>query len=362
MSQPEQAIPSSLCKTAYYWSQLPDLLKEYEDRIDAEAGGIGRIFGYASIIDQHNNEKPGASQHLPNERAILPGMEVAMNILAVGEHEFRATNGYYASHYSKGKLKKAFFANIGIYAGIEPALEANGHAQGINITAYADDRRQAITAYLYRELGNPPDGIKIEDIFSRDTQAQLRALAGTPDDALGMYKLCIADTQGKIRNNVQKVPALVVATNEQSKFAVFGLSDVQTAHMVLDGVGYRRFVNNNTIGGSSLDYFKRNVVDIMRKHDLHQPRIEAVDKAVTELAQLYHTMHSAVEEGKSIGSIVEEHPQLHGLYSPYFAPHEASSKRNPIDTIARILQHRKIPKTAEEKFAAIANMVERSRG
>lgn len=66
------------------WSDLPEFIASYNREI-AEQGGVTRIFGYASIINNHAAEKPDESRGIPNEKAKLPGMEVAMNVFATGE-------------------------------------------------------------------------------------------------------------------------------------------------------------------------------------------------------------------------------------------------------------------------------------
>src|SRR4051812_11809543 len=84
----DDSSKSPIRMQASKWSELPDVLKQYEAMLDKETSGVSRIFGYASLITNHVNEKPPGSAALENERAQLQGMEVAMNVLAAGEYEF----------------------------------------------------------------------------------------------------------------------------------------------------------------------------------------------------------------------------------------------------------------------------------
>lgn len=361
---------SPILLEAKHWSQLPGLLHAYEEMVD-KGDGISRLFGYASLITDHEKEKPTGSRALPNEKARLKGMEVAMNVLAAGEYEFRGTRGTYMD----GDKKKRF-ANIGVYAGLESAADANGYADGKNITASKSDRRESLKAYIARELGNPPAGITLDDLFDPAATMKFVALLHTPEDNLGMYKFLVAEVD---IDGTKKAPAVTVATNEESKFAAIGLTPMQTAQLVLDGHGY---VRNGGRGGTALDYFKKSVIGVAQKNNLHQPRLEAIDRAVDELAGIYSEAYTLLskqglpenELAQEFNKLIDKHPALTGddnlalktqraregkptgVYSPYFKDGENVNQRDPVSDADKALPQNAMEHTAEQKFARIERL------
>ncbi len=356
---------TSVRMEAKNWSELPQLIKQYEALIDRDAGGISRIFGYASIIKQHDNEKPQGSKQIPNERSQVHGMEVAMNVLAAGELEFRGTRGRFRKEGDKviqeGENGKGTrFASVGIYAGLEPATSNDGFADGLNVTVSKDDRRASLIAYMKRELGEPPAGLKLENLFDDDAVSKFAALKGTKEDNFGMYKFQVVDTQtaeGKI------VPAVTVSTNEESKFARIGLTSMETAHLILDGQGYKRSMGKNKAGGSALDYFKQNAIGVARELNLKQHRLEAIDIAVEQLADLYVEMHKVFEkklpseqEFEAIQALIDKNPEFRTVTTPYFHPNQNVNTRAPVSEEDIQSPDNQMPHTADEKFQRIEQL------
>ncbi len=350
------------------WSELPEVLAKYEQEVRA-GDGISRLFGYASLIKVHTNEKPESSSKIPNEKARLPGMEVDMNVLAAGEYEFRGTRGTYIDKNGQEKP----FANIGIYAGLQPAANKDGYAEGINITASTEDMKASLTAYINRELGNPPTGITVEDLFDKTAKSKFDALKGKDEDKFGMYKFQVADVNLAGDTN-KKVPAITVSTNEESKFAVTNLSPMQKAQLILDGHGYDRELGIRYYGGTALDYFKENCTEVARDNGFSNPRIDAIDKAVDQLAGIYTQVHNTItkhlpeaEEAKVMDTLIREtfngmsdveiiKNKLSGINSPYFNQGEDVNTRAPVSDADKILPQNQMAHTAEEKFSRVADL------
>jgi hypothetical protein len=334
---------------------LPEILKQYENIADRESDGKGRLFGYASLVKIHTNEKPESSKGIPNERARLPGMEVAMNVLAAGEQEFRGTRDTYTDE--KGAQKK--FANVGVYAGLEPATSPDGYAEGLTITTRPEDRKSSLMAYIKRELGNPPDGISLNDLFDPAAKVKFDALKNTPQDDFGMYKFQVVDVE---LDNGKKAPAITVATNEKSKFSAIGISPAQAAHLILDGQGYKRILGETRCGGDGLDYFKDNVIAVMKELGFNQPRLTQIDQEVEKLAGIYAKAHDTLdrikpppkEEQKIFNSLVEA--GLKGVYSPFFRDGENVNERDTVPLQEKQMPDNRMPHTATEKFARIADL------
>mgnify|MGYP000302930223 CR=1 FL=1 len=370
-AEKKENVISPVRLEAKRWSELSEILKKYEAIIDREQEGVSRIFGYASIIKKHDNEKPAASRHIKNERAQLPGMEVAMNVLAAGEWEFRGTRGTYRQENGKtiqegedgvGK----HFASVGIYAGLEAAANNQGFADGMNITVSKEDRHASLIAYMERELGKPPGGLTLAEIFHEEGRAKFEALKNTPQDEFGMYKFQVVNTQTEGRS----VPAVTVATNEDSKFARIGLTPMQAAHMILDGQGYRRTMGVSKTGGSALDYFKQNAIGVARELKLNQPRLEAIDAAVEKLAKLYTEINEIIEkklplpeEAQAIEALKERYPDFMGngdnskaVATPYFMRGENVNKRDVVSPEDRALPENEMAHTAEEKLRRVRGL------
>jgi hypothetical protein len=355
------AAPPTVIFEAKSWSDLPAVLKNYEALSDRVAGGTSRIFGYASIIKNHDNEKPAHSKDIPDESARLPGMEVAMNVLAAGEYEFRGTRGTY--HGTDGKDHS--FANVGIYAGLEPALTKDGFADGKNITASREDRRESLKAYIKRELGNPPPGITLDDLFDEKAAAKFEALKNHPKNEFGMYKFQVVNTQIEKDGKPAHVPAVSVATNEHSKFAAIGLAPMQTAQLILDGQGYHRKIGTSMVGGSALDYFKQSVVGVAKSNGLKQSRLTAIDEAVEKLAGIYAKSEDILQDSgltekertRKLVQLVDDNiKELNGVNSPYFHKGENVNEREPVSEAEKALPENQMPKTAAEKFVRIAHL------
>jgi len=275
-------IPSPVRDEASCWSDLPRVLQHYLNLSDKEGNGLGRLFGYASLVKDHKNEKPPASADLPNEDAALPGMEVAMNVLAVGR-EFRGASGT----YTDARGKRQYFANTGLYAGLEPALTPDGCAYGKNITSLPADRVESLTHYIKRELGMPPKGLPVEYLFDATAASKFGALKGTDQDEFGMYKFQIVNTVKTEKGENRQVPSITVSTNGNSRFSALGLTPIQAAERILDGQGYCPKEGESTKGGAALDYFNNDVLGTARSLDLYQPRLEAIHQAVQKLTNIW---------------------------------------------------------------------------
>ena len=145
---------------------------------------------------------------------------------------------------------------------------------------------------------------------------------------------------------------------------------MQTAHLILDGQGYRRTMGDSKSGGSALDYFKQNVIGLARELKLKQPRLEAIDEAVEKLAGIYAEMNIIIDkklpdhkEADALMALIEKHPELTGngdsakaVESPYFPPGQDVNKREPVTPEERELPENQMPHTAEEKFRRIAQL------
>jgi hypothetical protein len=351
---------SLLLGEATSWSELPAALDAYNTLVDKEGGGVSRLFGYASLIKDHDNEKPQTSGGLPDERARLPGMEVAMNVLAAGEYEFRGTRATYTD--ATGTKKP--FANVGLYAGLERASSKDGYAQGMNITATPADRRSSLAAYIKRELGDPPAGVMPDDLFDKTATPKFKALEGNPQDKFGMYKFQIVYVEVQTEEGVKQVPAVTVSTNEKGRFSAIGLTPVQAAAMILDGQGYVRTEGQSSRGGTALDYFKNNVIGVARELRLHQPRLEAIDGAIETLGRIGQEMHDILalhlpklqEDALIYASTYAHRKEEKGIYSPLFRDGENVNNRAPVGDEERARPENVMPHSADEKFARIAQL------
>ncbi|NDA64258.1 MAG: hypothetical protein EBX50_19855, partial [Chitinophagia bacterium] len=143
------------------WSDLPEFLKAYYALL-AEGDGIGRAFGYASLVVKHGDIKPPTSADVPNERARLYGQVVGMNVLAAGSDEGIGTRGTYKNKQGK----EIPFHNVGIYAGLE--VDPEGFAEGMLITVIPADVQAMLCGYIHRELGKL--------VFPRFTRQKLRSI------------------------------------------------------------------------------------------------------------------------------------------------------------------------------------------
>lgn len=345
------------------WSELPDFVERYNAEVQAHGGGVGRIFGYASIIGNHSAEKPENSASIPNEKAKLQGMEVAMNVYATGQYELRGTrdaeNGIY---------------NVGLYAGMEPALTENGYAEGLNITVAPEDAAQSFKAYLKREIGNPPGGGNVDDFIAQDEKGAIRvtaagqdffeSLRGSPEDEFGLYKLQIANVT---RDDGSHVPALSVSTNENSAFSAIGLTPKQAAHYILDGQGYTREVDGRPLGGSAVDYFK-NTLASYDEYGVNQPRMREIAGEVVAMAEAYQQFDTLAQNpDASREAIVHAASALikTGLTDTVNGQkHFVSTRVFKDDLIERgaapdhVKQVNNLPQTGEEKIGRIAELLD----
>lgn len=336
---------SNIIEEVYKWSDLPDLISNYEKSIGSD--GVVRVFGYASVIDNHADIKTGSK--LPNEENVfVDGMQVAMNVFAVGPAEFRGTNDRANGVY-----------NVGLYAGLEDSTEETAKAYGINVTLAKENMQAGISAFISRELGNPPNGLKIEDLFNPEKKADFSALKGTDKDEFGLYKFQVIETtteQGKF-------PAFAVSTNEKSKFSAIGLTPHEAAWYILDGQGYSRPSGNGEtmLGGAAADYFLKNVVEAYEKRGYIQPKIEATRDAVLELAEFVSKFQqiSASEhlpEKDKQDRLVDLH-KTHvvdrgiNLSTRVFADGEAVVSRDEVSAEHKAGSN--MPKTSDEKFSRV---------
>ena len=214
------------------WSETPALIKKYLSLVDA-GDGIVRLFGYASLIDRHDPTKPERSCTLPNEYARLADMIVSMNL---------RTNK--------------------LYAGLEHV--EGQYAGGINITIDRQDRDEALTAYLRRELGDPPWGVGVKDIL-RNKPNLFNQIANTSEDCLQKYKLCIVNVAVPSFDGVKSVVALAVVTNEKLPSSLVGASSQYLAKLLLED-------------SQSLDYFYADALEPARACGMKQVRLEEIDQ------------------------------------------------------------------------------------
>jgi hypothetical protein len=351
--------PKNIVLTATKWSEMPELLEKYEAMIDKEQGGVSRIFGYASIINDHKNEKPPASKDVPNESVKLHGMVVGMNVLAAGEVEYRGTRDTYVDEQGKTK----HFANVGVYAGLEATGNPDEFASGITVTAVKNDRRASLKSYIKRELGEPPAGITFDDLFDNTAKVKFAALEGNPKNNFGMYKFHVANVETA---EGKTIPAVTVATNEKSPFSAIGKSPIQTAHYILDGQGYSRTIDGTKKGGSDLAYFKDNVIGVQRKLGLTQPRLEEIDQAVSDLAKIYAEANKIFDKNlpqEQLAAemeklIIANRDKLEGVSSPLFHDGENVNERPPVPPEEKAASNKNepMPTTAKGKLERIASL------
>lgn len=342
------------------WSDLPQFLEQYNALVQSEGGGVGRIFGYASIINNHSAEKPENSAGLANEKCRVNGMEVAMNVYATGEFELRGT-----TDAERG------IHNVGLYAGMEPALSEGGYSEGLNITVAPQDAAQSFKAYMKREIGNPPGDVTLDDMITQDDTGHIlltekgaehiASLQGTPKDDFGLYKLQVVNSQ---REDGKAVPALSVSTNENSPFAAIGLTNKEAAIRILDGMGYEREVDGRVLGGSALDYFK-NTMASYEEYGVEQPRIRAIAAEVVAMAEGYkqfeqlHDSNASLEDKVNAVNAMMAQENGKGISSPmpsYFGHKNVVERGSPGAEVKDL--NAGMPRTAQEKFQHIASKLD----
>jgi hypothetical protein len=341
------------------WSDLPTFIEQYNALVSKEGEGVGRIFGYASIIGNHSAEKPQASAALANEKARVEGMEVAMNVYATGEFELRGT-----TDMERG------IHNVGLYAGMEPAINENGYSEGLNITVAPQDAAQSFKAYLKREIGSPPNDMSLDELITQGKngeiaitekgQQHLASLKGTSADDFGLYKLQVVDSR---REDGKQVPALSVSTNENSPFAAIGLSDKEAAIRILDGMGYGREVDGRVLGGSALDYFK-NTMGSYEEYGVEQPRIRSIATEVVNVAEQYrdfeqlHASNASLEDRVNAANTLLHQENGRGLSSPmpsYFGGRNLVERGSPD---ANVKAQNDLPRTGQEKMQHIGKLLD----
>ncbi len=343
---------------AYRWSDLHKVLNQYGDLLSQAGKDQVNFFGYASVIHNHSDIK-GKSQ-LPNERVVLHGSEVAMNVYAAGDWEFSGTyNDEVGIH------------NTGLYAGMEDALTDGGYADGLNVTLEKSDFHSGMSAFATRELGDLPVEIDFNVLLNGGNNKPLTALKGGKKDDFGLYKLQLVMTEAK---DGRQVPALTAAINEKSPLAAIGLTPVQAAHYIIDGQGYSRpSANGETfLGGDALDYLD-NVLKSYRDEEgnivYHNKRVEAIKESVDKLIQEYSKMHDIFERANitsgtqintnNAGGLVDELSQLdqefmQGISSRVFYDTSIFVDRTRVSD--DIIHQANIPKTAFQKLERISQL------
>lgn len=344
------------------WSELPSFIEQYNHLIHSQGDGIGRIFGYASIIGNHSAEKPAQSANIPNEKATLHGMEVAMNVYAAGQYEYRGTrdleNGIY---------------NVGLYAGMEPALTEDGYAEGLNITVAPEDAAQSFKAYLKREIGNPPGDVDLDNLITQgengeiliteEGKAYFSTLADSEKDDFGLYKLQVVNVT---LDNNQVVPALSVSTNEKSPFSAIGLTPIQAAHYILDGQGYEREVDGRALGGSAVDYFQ-NTLASYEEFGVNQPRMREIAGSVIGMAEAYQAFDAAQKDSSKQAELPDIASRL--LNDAFTTElngekHFVSTRRFDDDLVDRgqptenVRQSNDLPRNGTDKISRISGLLE----
>jgi len=341
---------SSILRVAKTWSEVSDLIAEYNRMIGDK--GITNFFGYASLIKNHNDIKPASSRKpleeggVANQQGLLKGSVMTFNVLAAGDYALRGTWGTYTN--AEGKVKE--FRNIGCYAGIEEMAE--GLTPGINITVNVQDRHEAWSGFIPRELGTPPAGITIDGIISGADREKLAAHKGTEDDKLSMYKLQIVS----VATDAGIVPAIVVAINEDSPFQFVAKNPYQIAHLILDGHGYRRpNGRGGFMGGTALDYFemvRKDVLGLGLKHE----RLEEIARAVHTLAGYYADLDKLPINDNWVAAqaeLLDRTPELRTIVSPYV---DKKEPRDPVSEEIKALPENTIAHTTEDKARRIVEL------
>jgi hypothetical protein len=387
------------------WSELPEFLEKYSTAIK-QGDGVARIFGYASLISSHANEK--ASSQLPNEEAKLYGHLVAMNVLAVGEKEYRGTwsevkdtNNPYASTKSKN-----FIRNTGCYAGLEQSDNPDNFAHGINITLDAENAKAGILSYVKRELGDapkvmvgtPPQKLSYLDLFDENKKHLFKELENHPENNFGLYKIQMFENKivDKATGKENSAVAITVATNEKSPYAAIHRTDteealqaavVKTVQRICDGQGIRRAVGNSFAGGDSLAYFENVVHKPLKDGGYSAPMLDRIapeiDKYLEFNAKLLETLKevyptrrfttnkdrflASADEGKisTTAQRIEALSKEYGydkvldgeglLSSPYYGP-KANMVHRDDKITGQDFENAKLPRTAMEKIKRLADL------
>jgi hypothetical protein len=346
---------------AKHWSEVPALIAQYNNIVGEN--GATNFFVYGSLIKNHNDVKPESSRSSPeqggiqNQQARLNGAVIAFNVLANGDYAFRATCGTYFDDQGVER----YFANIGAYAGLEQS--ADGFVDGLNITVNAQDRSKAWGAYIIRELTEPPAGITFNNLIDGTDLQKLDAIKGTPSDKLGMYKLQIVNTEVEMAEGKKLVPAITVATNEDSPREFINRTPTQTANLILDGWGYRRDNGSGGfIGGTALDYFE-SVLKSRRELGFNDQKLEKIATAVENLATFYKEWDAVIKSkltGIEFTRVAEEiqirHRDCKYFYSPLV---DEKEKREPVRAEDKGREENRFAHTAEEKAMRIVSLLER---
>lgn len=263
-------------KEAYGWSELRPLVRQYMAEI-AKGDKTGRFFAYGSLIKNPGSVKPDPEKQPANEEASLSGYVLGMNVFASGPQELRGTN-----------RPDLGVVNTGLYVGMEN--DPNGQSCGVNVTVRQADFAAAFEAYARRELGNPPYPDYFADLFSTKPLEKLPAIDAAKD-GFTLYKLVAGNAR---THDGRNVPVLSVATNERSPLAAIGLTPLQAAYYILDGIGFeRRNDKGDVLGGSALKYFTDSVMKTQAEQGFNQPRLNEIAEAVQALANMVHDAHYA---------------------------------------------------------------------
>lgn len=386
------------------WSELPEFLEKYQAAIK-QGDGVARIFGYASLISSHTNEKAGST--LPNEEAKLYGHLVGMNVLAVGEKEYRGTysavdvNNPYASTKNKN-----FIRNVGCYAGLEQSDNQSNFAHGINITLDADNTKAGILAYIKRELGdapnvlvgNPPQKLSYLDLLDENKKHLFKELEKHPENNFSLYKIQMFENKivDKETGKETSAVAITVATNEKSKYAAIHRTDteealqaavVKSVQRICDGQGIRRAVGQSFAGGDSLVYFENVVHKPLKDAGFSAPMLDRIApeidkylefnaKLLETLKEVYPTRRFTTDKDRFLSSAtdgkiantaerVEALTKEYGydkvldgegvLSSPFYGP-KANMVHRDDKITKQDYDNAKLPRTAMEKIKRLAEL------
>lgn len=372
------------------WSDLPDFVDAYLDMASKGDANL-RMFGYASLINDHNNERAGSP--IEPENAVLSGAIVAMNVLAVGPKEFRGT---YSTINSPEDTKSAtFIRNIGCYAGLQPSDNNEHLVKGLNIVTEMQNASTGLAHYMKRELGDPPvvDGqqLKITDLFDNEKKHLFKKLEGHELNDFQLYSIMAVEPKAIDKNNqeISGYPAVTVVTNEKSKFAQIYRTDneenlkadiIQSAVRICDGQGITRKVGESMKGGKDMDYFYNMVYNSYKELKIEAPIIEKIHEEIKNYLHFNHEVNDLLERkrtkpstdyDKELTSLLEEHGykniQLKDkdgsqytyspLNSPYFGAKAQMVERDDVVTEQNIIDS-DMPKTGREKIRRLAKLYE----
>lgn len=334
------------------WSELSDVINQYLGLVKSRGDQEVRMFGYASLIKDHNKEKAGSA--LDNESARVNGMEVDMNVFAIGNSEFRGTND-----------RENGVMNAGLYAGLGPSLEADGYAEGINVTVDMDNAIDGLKAYVKREVGDfPPAVVDLlpedtthDHLFDPKESHRFDVLKNTEHDRFTMYTFQIIETHV----GEEIVPAITVSTDPTTELAAVGLTPGDAAMYIIDGIGSR---------GSALEYFENNL-KAQRELGVESPRLEAINDSVQELLELYRDLDEMPESkwADRIQEYAADKPNVVGtetvdgvegvplsvgpLSYRVFESHVQNAERAGLDQGYK----EALPKTGEEKISHAADIL-----